>query len=89
MPAVPLRALLVYDDSLLGVCPLGGTSCNNVIGVTDIACRHHHRPFAQDGKSGLDSLKAPDYTTKRILSDQNRSPYAQYEWVYARNAHIS
>jgi hypothetical protein len=34
MPSVRLRALLVYDQSLLPVCPPGRTLCNHIIGVT-------------------------------------------------------
>jgi hypothetical protein len=47
MPSVPSRALLVHDHSLLHVCPPGGTLCNNIIGVADIACGHNQPPFAQ------------------------------------------
>ena len=45
MPSVPLRALLVYDQSPLRVCAAGRTLCNNIIGVTDIACGHDQAPF--------------------------------------------
>src|SRR4029079_8414613 len=43
MPSVPPRALLVHDDSLLRVCPSGGTLCNDIIGVADIADGHTNR----------------------------------------------
>ena len=45
MPCMPLRALLVYDQSLLRICPPRGTLYNNIIGVTDIACGHDQLPF--------------------------------------------
>jgi hypothetical protein len=47
---MPLRALLVYYQSLLRVCASGRTLCNNIIAVTDIACGHDKRPFAQGEK---------------------------------------
>ena len=59
MPSVPSRALLVYDHSLLRVCPPGGTLCNNIIGVTDIACGQKQPPFAQ-GEKWNPFLRLPD-----------------------------
>jgi hypothetical protein len=47
MPPVPLRALLIYDQSLLLVCAPGRSLGNNIIGLTNIACGHNQAPFAQ------------------------------------------
>jgi hypothetical protein len=64
MPSVPLRALLMYNQSLLRVCPPGRTLGNNIIGLTNIACGHDQAPFAQGEKWFLartSSLNSYDY----------------------------
>ena len=60
MPSVPSRTLLVYNHSLLRVCPSGGTLCNNIIGVADIARGHNQPPFAQV-RGGHDTAPASSY----------------------------
>jgi hypothetical protein len=66
MPSVPSRALLVHDDSLLRVCPPGGTSCNNIIGVADIAGGHNNRPSRPAIFSGEDSYLPPSTYQRSI-----------------------
>ena len=50
MPCVPLRALVVYEEALLRICPARGTLCNNIMCVTNIAGGHYRRSFAQGEK---------------------------------------
>jgi hypothetical protein len=69
MPSVPSRALLVYDHSLLRVCPPGGTLCNNIIGVADIACGHNQPPFAQGEKWIHNPLFEPRIMAPRELQE--------------------
>ena len=53
MPSVTLKALLVYDQSLLRVCPPGRTLGHNIIGVTDIACGHDSKRLSLKMRSGF------------------------------------
>ena len=77
MPSVTLNALLVYDQSLLRVCPPGRTLGHNIIGVTDIACGHiSKRPSGQGEKwiSRVNRHSEPEQYKKGLeRSDQNRS----------------